>query len=225
MGFRHPDADELAARDCLWRLVNAYSRACDRRDFTLLRSLYHDDAVEEHGDMFTGSADDYVAWVANALANWAATAHYVTNALFEVRGGHAEGEIYKINYHRTLDGAEEIITGSRSLDRYERRDGEWRFLSRSVTLDWAEKRPANRKAHENFAAASPHGRPGADDLSYSKLTLFGRSPKTEDYTPSRETDDDETVSGQGRGRDRRRERDRPRHRYRLREGRRGRRDS
>ena len=33
MGFREPDHAELAARDCLWRLVNAYSRACDRRDF------------------------------------------------------------------------------------------------------------------------------------------------------------------------------------------------
>ena len=73
MGFRSPGIEELAARDCLWRLVNAYSRACDRRDFALLRSLYHDDAVEEHGSMFSGSPDAYVAWVAKALENWACT--------------------------------------------------------------------------------------------------------------------------------------------------------
>ena len=173
MGFRHPGPEELAARDCLWRLVNTYSRACDRRDFTLLRSLYHDDAVEEHGDMFAGSADEYAIWVAEALANWSATAHYVANALFEVRGDYAEGEIYKINYHRTLDGTAETVTGSRSLDRYARRGGEWRFLRRSVTLDWAKQRPANSKAHESFAAASPPGRAGPNDLSYSRLTLFG----------------------------------------------------
>ncbi len=223
MGFRHPGSDELAARDCLLRLVQTYSRACDRRDFALLRSLYHDDAVEEHGDMFTGSPDEYVAWVEGALNNWSATAHYVTNTLFEIRGDYAEGEIYKINYHRTLDGAEEIITGSRSLDRYERREGEWRFLLRSVTLDWAETRPANAKAYRNFAAASPPGRPGRDDLSYSKLTLFApgaAKPGTADTRQFGETDDDEPVSGQGGRRNRRRERDRPRDRYRLRKRRR-----
>lgn len=175
MGFREAGQEELAARDCLWRLVNAYSRACDRRDFVLLRSLYHDDAIEEHGEMFAGSADDYVAWVGRALANWSATAHYVANALFEVRGGEAEGEIYKLNYHRTLDGSEEIITGSRSLDRYERRGGEWRFARRCVTLDWAQRRPASAAAYESFAAASPHGVAGPGDLSYVKLQLFGRS--------------------------------------------------
>ena len=174
MGFREPHGTELAARDCLWRLVNAYSRACDRRDFVLLRSLYHDDALEEHGDMFSGSPDDYVAWVEKALANWQATAHYVANALFEVDGDCAEGEIYKINCHRTLDGSEEIVTGSRSLDRFARRAGEWRFLGRCVTLDWADKRPASREAYDSFAAASPHGIAGVDDLSYRRLTMFRR---------------------------------------------------
>lgn len=176
MGFTHPTSHELAARDCLQRLVNSYSRACDRRDFALLRSLYHDDAIEEHGDVFTGSADEYVEWVETALSNWSATAHYVANALFEVRGDRAEGEIYKINYHRTLDEAEEIVTGSRSLDSYERRGGEWRFLRRTVTLDWAELRPASARGLENFAAASPPGKAGPEDLSYTKLTLFGRTP-------------------------------------------------
>ncbi len=174
MGFRERDLAELAARDCLWRLVNAYSRACDRRDFALLRSLYHDDALEEHGEMFTGSPDDYVVWVATALAKWSATAHYVANALFEIRGEYAEGEVYKINFHRTLDCAEEIVTGSRSLDRFARRDGEWRFAGRYVTLDWAHRRPTSRAAYSSFAAGSPHGKPGADDLSYSKLSLLGR---------------------------------------------------
>lgn len=176
MGFQEPDLAELAARDCLWRLVNTYSRACDRRDFALLRSLYHDDALEEHGDAFTGPPDAYVAWVAGALENWSATAHYVANGLFEITDDYAEGEIYKINYHRTLDESEEIVTGSRSLDRFARRRGEWRFLGRCVTLDWAQRRPASADAHESFAAASPHGKSGAADPSYHKLTLFGAMP-------------------------------------------------
>ncbi len=156
MGIRDASIDEIVARDSLRRLVDTYSRACDRRDFVLLRSLYHDDALEEHGAMFTGSPDEYVAWVETALSNWQATVHYVTNALFAVDGDYAEGEVYKLNYHRTLDGAEEIVTGSRSLDRFARRDGEWRFLGRCVTLDWATRRPASAKM--NVSAATATGR-------------------------------------------------------------------
>jgi hypothetical protein len=107
--------------------------------------------------------------------SWQNTAHYVANALFEVKGDYAEGEVYKLNYHRTVDGGEEIITGSRSLDRFAKRAGEWRFLGRCVTLDWAQRRPASLDAYGTFAAASPHGRPGPDDLSYSRLTLLGRA--------------------------------------------------
>lgn len=174
MGFREPDLAKLAARECLRQLVDTYSRACDRRDFVLLRSLYHDDALEEHGEMFTGSPDEYVAWVEGALANWSATAHYVTNSVFVINGDYAEGETYKLNYHRTADGTREVLTGSRSLDRFAKRDGDWRFAGRCVTLDWANERPASQEAYQNFAAASPHGSADANDLSYQRLTLLGR---------------------------------------------------
>lgn len=178
MGFREPSLADMAARDCLRRLVASYSRACDRRDFALLRSLYHDDAIEEHGAMFTGPPDAYVAWVRRALAQWSATAHYVANALFEVAGDEAEGEIYKINHHRTLDGSEDIVTGSRSLDRFARRGGEWRFMRRCVTLDWVDRRPATDADAAGFAAASPPGVAGPDDLSYRALRLFARMDTT-----------------------------------------------
>jgi len=177
MGMRDASIDEIAARDSLRRLVTAYSRAADRRDFALLRSLYHDDAVEEHGDMFTGGPDEYVAFVQQALAAYEATVHYVVNMSFAVDGDAAEGEVHKINYHRTPGpAAREIITGSRSLDRYARRGGEWRFTRRSITLDWARTQPVDPAAYADFAAGSPLGSAGPDDLSYRLLTLFGRHP-------------------------------------------------
>ncbi|GAA2821063.1 SnoaL-like protein [Aminobacter aminovorans] len=175
MGIREADPAEVAAREALRRLVTAYSRAVDRRDFKLLRSLYDDEAFEEHGDMFVGGPDEYMAFVEKALSNYAATAHYVVNTSFEIDGDRAEGEVYKINYHRTHGpDAHEVITGSRSLDRYRRDDGEWRFLGRAITLDWSTRRPVDAEAYKDFAAGSPLGRPGSDDLSYQVLTLFGR---------------------------------------------------
>src|SRR5271166_1154589 len=91
-------ADKIALLD----LVQKYSRAIDRRDFALLRTLYHDDATEEHGGMFSGSAAAYIDWLPGVLAKNETTAHYVVNTLFEIDGDRAEGETYKINYHRSL---------------------------------------------------------------------------------------------------------------------------
>ncbi len=177
MGIRDATIDEIIARDSLRRLVTTYSRASDRRDFALLRSLYHDDAIEKHGEMFEGGADGYVEFVKKAIFAYELTAHYVVNMSFEIDGDEAEGEVHKINYHRTRGpDAYEIITGSRSLDRYQRRDGEWRFLSRSVLLDWADKRPVDPHAYEDFAAGSPPGRAGADDASYILLKRLARHP-------------------------------------------------
>ncbi|WP_342363255.1 nuclear transport factor 2 family protein [Terrarubrum flagellatum] len=174
-GLAESDLRDVAARDALRRLVESYSRAVDRRDFVLLESLYHPGAIEEHGDMFRGSPAEYAVWVQSALARYEATAHYVVNALFVIDGDRAEGEVYKLNYHRThRPDATEVITGSRSLDRYEKRAGRWGFTRRSITLDWATRRPADLGAYSDFAAGSPHGQPGASDLSYRLLSLFQR---------------------------------------------------
>lgn len=175
MGFRDSKIKDVAARDSLRRLVTAYSRAVDRRDFALLRSLYHDDAIEEHGAMFSGGPDAYVAFVRQALSAYEASVHYVVNMAFEIDGDEAEGEVHKINYHRTHGpDAREIVTGSRSLDRYARRDGEWQFASRSITLDWARKQVVDPSAYADFAAGSPPGSTAPDDLSYQLLKWFAR---------------------------------------------------
>ena len=81
--------DRIALQHLIW----SYCHAIDRRDYALLRSLYHDDAIDDHGAMFCGSPDAYVAWLPTMMANWQATAHTVTNMLFLFENDHAEGEI------------------------------------------------------------------------------------------------------------------------------------
>ena len=45
--------DRIELRD----LVMRYCRGIDRRDFALVRACYHDNAIDDHGSMFCGSAD------------------------------------------------------------------------------------------------------------------------------------------------------------------------
>jgi ketosteroid isomerase-like protein len=159
----------------LHELALTYCRAIDRQDFALVRTLYHDDAIDDHGDMFKGGPDEYVAWLPTIMANWDATVHSISNTLFEVEGDKANGELYVVAYHRTHGpDAKEIVVGGRYLDRYEKREGVWKFIHRSLAMDWCNVRDVNVSDYETFAAGAEHGRHDAGDASYRELPLMGR---------------------------------------------------
>jgi hypothetical protein len=68
--------------------------------------------------------------------------HSVSNMLIRVDGDTARVESYWHVFHREpgRDGAADwdYHAGGRYLDRFERRDGEWRVLTRILVRDWYE---------------------------------------------------------------------------------------
>ena len=160
----------------LHELVLTYCRAVDRRDYALLETLYHPDAIDDHGGMFCGSAAAYIAWLPTIQAHFETMRHDITNALFAVDGNDANGELYTVAYHRTPPGpkAREIIIGGRYLDRYQKRDGVWRFLHRSLVFDWKETRPLPAVMDPDISDGVAPGRPDENDPSYERLPLFRR---------------------------------------------------
>lgn len=50
----------------LRKLVHSYCRTVDRVDFAQLRSLYHEDALDDHGAFSVGSADSFISKLAVA---------------------------------------------------------------------------------------------------------------------------------------------------------------
>lgn len=159
---------QLLDRVALHDLVMRYCRACDRRDFALVRSLYHDDAVDDHGAMFKGGPDAFVAWLPEAMAHWDLTRHNIGNSLFVVDGDHAEGEHYVEAWHRTYGpDAKQFIALGRYLDRYERRDGLWKFTYRSLVLDHGNIVPVDAAGLERMSKDAPLGRAGRDDPSFA----------------------------------------------------------
>lgn len=168
---------ELLDRVALQHLVFSYCHAIDRRDYALLRSLYHDDAIDDHGAMFCGSPDAYVAWLPGMMAQWQATSHTMTNMLFlfdddHPEGDHAEGELACTAWHRTADGAQDLIIHGRYFDRYRKRDGAWKFWRRALVLDRAEQHPAPAGGAPGADDGVESGRPGLDDPCYRHLPLF-----------------------------------------------------
>ena len=159
--------NDLLDRVALQDLVARYCRGCDRRDFALVRTLYHDDAVDDHGAMFKGSPDEFVAWLPEATSHWSLTRHAVSNSLFVIDGDRAEGEHYVEAWHRTHgpDAMLFIVLG-RYLDRYERRSGEWKFTYRSLVFDHGQVVPVDEAALDRMGKDAPHGTAGRDDPSF-----------------------------------------------------------
>ncbi|MCU1602073.1 MAG: hypothetical protein JWO22_2782 [Frankiales bacterium] len=154
----------------LQRLGYLYCHAVDRGDLTLLRSLYTDDGYDDHGAMFSGTADDYVAWLPKMLAGVDVIRHEITNALFVVDSDRAQGQLINNAYHRM--GTTEVVIGGRYLDTYRRTPGGWRIQHRSLVLDTFQQREAS-EAGGFIGKGVARGTKDATDPGYA-LELFAR---------------------------------------------------
>ena len=139
-----PD-DAAAIERILTRLLLRYAHAVDRRDYDAIARCYWNDARDEHGS-FQGDAVAYVAWLREVLPNVAVSSHQFTNILVDVESpGVATSETYclNVNVFAGRDGAVDTQTTSllRYLDRFERRNGEWRIARRCVVTDWSRTDP------------------------------------------------------------------------------------
>lgn len=166
--------EDLADRAALRHLVDAYGHGIDRRDYALLATLYHDDAVDDHSPYFCGPARDYIAWLPGMMASWRATMHIALAALFVLDGDRAEGEVRALAWHLTSDGTRQFVAWGRYADHYEKRDGIWRFARRSFILDHAEDLPV--AAGSDFGSDGVGaGCAGPQDPVYARLALFRRA--------------------------------------------------
>lgn len=125
--------DREAIRDCLYR----YSRGVDRCDEDMLRSVYWEDAVDDHA-IFTGNREELIAWVMPLLKGMEASQHTIGNILIRVHGDRADAESYYHGFHRVNDGTKSVdsVQAGRYLDSFEKRDDEWRIVRRKVVIDW-----------------------------------------------------------------------------------------
>lgn len=163
-------ADRIALQD----LVARYCRGCDRRDFALVRSCYHDDAIDHHGSMFRGGPDQFVVWLDQTTKAWELTRHEVSNSLFAINGDRAQGEHLVRAWHRSYPPERtEYIVHGRYLDHYERRKGTWKFLHRSLVFDHGEIRAVDEAAQAALGADAPHGTCTFDDPSWGLDLLSG----------------------------------------------------
>lgn len=170
----------LADKQAITEIIYRYCRAIDRCDGDLLRSCFHADSTHDHGP-FEGPSADFCKFALQLLAQVGATQHLVGNVLIEVTGDTATSESYWTAYHRILaDGPrenagvlvsrgvdEDLFIGGRYIDRFERRQGEWRIAHRFGVHDWQRFEAADERDFASMPAAK-RGMRGRTDRAYWK---------------------------------------------------------
>lgn len=121
--------EELSDRHEIWQVLLRYSRGIDRLDREMVRSCYHDDAIDDHG-IFVGTADAFVDWaIGFHAANNRLHHHGISNHICEIDGDSAHSETYYSYIGANLEGPHTLSIG-RYVDRLEKRGGEWRIADR-----------------------------------------------------------------------------------------------
>ena len=176
--------EELCDREEIRNVIYRYCHAIDRRDPEMLRSVYWPDAWDDHAFINAG-VDEFVATAMDLQATCVATQHNVGNILIHWEKDSARVETYVNTYLRvegpstphwrtkpeTIPESErgkfvEFNTGSRYLDRMEKRAGIWRISNRQLVQDWYRIAEAQDWADYPYAGALSLGTVGQGDQGY-----------------------------------------------------------
>ncbi len=166
---------ELLDRQAIMDLVHLYCRASDRHDHELLRTLYHEDAEDDHGGFFKGLAMEFIDRLPEIQAPMMILHHNITTSNLALDGDYAEGEHYVLAYHKVATDSDplDLLIGGRYLDQYQKREGQWKFSKRAVLADWATvNQPSQVDLEHPLIEGSHIGCPGQADPSYSFFRLL-----------------------------------------------------
>ncbi len=130
-------------------LLARYCRTLDWLDAAGQAACYWPEAPVDYG-FFTGTAAEFVPVVLAIEQGAARRWHLLSGLALAFTGPDtAEGECYGLAAGARPDADGQLtgtLYGGRYLDRFERRNGEWRIAARRYILDWSAPLPAQPEA-------------------------------------------------------------------------------
>ena len=138
------------------QVMRRWARAVDRRDWPLVRTVFHPGAVDDHG-MYKGDIDGLIDWLQGRHQCITKSMHVLGNIYIEFSGADAAlCESYVVAYQQydAAPGADQahilaalgdgvdpsdlpmdVVMPARYVDELERRDGEWRITNRTTIFE------------------------------------------------------------------------------------------
>lgn len=157
--------DTALSRAAIEDLCFAYCRGVDRGDKALLASIFHPDSTVISG-VINGTGAEFADGIVDfCTANLDYCFHSVANQWIDVRGDHGVGEHYVVA-HMTA-GGQDVMTGGRYIDNYERRDGVWKIKSRTFVSDWTTRHDSTMQSDGFYEALKNRGCFGREDPVYA----------------------------------------------------------
>ena len=171
-------------RQAIHDVIVRYCRGVDRSDPDLVLSAFHDDAIDNHFGVVLPFREAIGTLKAARSGAWSppsktTSMHNICNVLIEVDGDIARCESYVIVIVRIPQdgGAIDWMHAGRYVDRFERRNGEWRIAYRTVVYDlerFDEVVPApDGLSQGRYLDSAVRGKRGRGDFSYEILRPSG----------------------------------------------------
>ena len=125
---------ELIDRQEIWDLLLKFARGLDRLDTEMVRSIYWDDAIEDH-HAYIGTPDGFIEW-ANGYSTSAVRVqhHVMTNHYCEIDGDDAHSETYYTFISENL-APPHLLSIGRYVDHFQRRGGLWKIANRVTMIE------------------------------------------------------------------------------------------
>lgn len=170
------DVADVSTYQTIWESELRYTRGLDRHDLDLERAVFWPDAAISYSTLV--NLADIDTWANVAHANGAGHQHHVTGLTLDVDGDaiHEEGYILyssdarrdkaldtpgKATPGRIVPGAYATLGTGRYVNRYERRNGDWRMIVHEYVHDISMRLEA-----VDLCATGCLGRWDRTDISY-----------------------------------------------------------
>ncbi len=163
----------LEDREAIRDVITAYAHALDRRRWSIMDKLFHDDAQFQFGTI-VGDWRSFVDQARALLDACDQTQHQLGQVLFGFESDTVcHTETYMTAMHVIPPGYPvpevfpnkgrhyHVIIAGRYVDRFEKRNGEWRMAQRTGLYDWREIREINTDGLSD----TPEGSFGSHDES------------------------------------------------------------
>lgn len=162
-------------RQAILDVIVRYCRGVDRSEPDLVLAAFHDDAIDNHFGVvlpFREAIGTLKTARSGGSPSKTTSMHNICNVLIEIDGDIARCESYVIVIVRIpKDGsAIDWMHAGRYVDRFERRNGEWRIAYRTVVYDlerFDEVVPApDTLSQARYLDNAVRGKRGTTDFSY-----------------------------------------------------------